>query len=82
MSCVDRVFASFVSEMLMYAEFSVSSIQAHKDFTKIQFFLIGNKNSYKKMHKKRRLKLSFRQTSRFSLLFYISFLIESVMPVR
>lgn len=38
MSCVDRVFASFVSEMLMYAEFSVSSIQTHKHFTKIQFF--------------------------------------------
>ena len=33
MSCVDREFASFVSEMLMYAEFSVSSIQTHKDFT-------------------------------------------------
>ena len=82
MSCVDRVFASFVSEMLMYAEFSVSTIHTHKHFTKIHFFGIETKNSYKKMHKKRRLKLSFRQTSRFSLLFYISFLIESVMPVR
>lgn len=38
MSCVYREFASFVSEMLMYAEFSVSSIHKHKDFTKIQFF--------------------------------------------
>ena len=35
MSCVDREFASFVSEMLMYAEFSVSSIQTHKDFTNL-----------------------------------------------
>lgn len=38
MSCVYREFASFVSEMLMYAEFPVSSIHKHKDFTKIQFF--------------------------------------------
>lgn len=38
MSCVYREFASFVSEMLMYAEFSVPSIHKHKDFTKIQFF--------------------------------------------
>ena len=36
MSCVYREFASFVSEMLMYAEFTVSYINKKKDYTNQQ----------------------------------------------